>query len=253
MSRSRFAITKAVKNAYVFAWQERRYLVKIAALPLAANIVTALYIHLQHAQASPFEGFLWGLPANVLFAWFMFVEARFLLLNERVDQLPPNPDFLQARQRAMQLCVIIWLLFNMSMTALAAYLEWSSGKVQTSIGLAFLNMFLIGAGGWGLRFSVVHILAAVQHSIRRFLEQVEGVEISFRLLGMGLLCVTPPVLIFLAVLAFFIQGVPTANQIFIIVFLASVLSILLGALLNAAAGFALRELMGPSAVGKGDA
>lgn len=249
MKNSSFAITAAAKNAYIFVGREWRYLVKIGTLPLGLQLLATLFIHLQRPDAMALEGFLWSFPASVAFAWFMFLEARLLLLGERIDRLPADKEYRQERAYALKLCIIVALLFNMAITAAFATLEWlfMSGASAQSLfaGAAFL--FLTGGLFWGVRFSIVHILAAVNYPIRPFLRQTHGMEISFRLIGMGFLCVVPALFIFQMLLSLI---APDANaelsdiQILAVLCLSAPLSLTLVAVLNAAAAFALKDLLG---------
>lgn len=245
MSQSRFQIMGAVKNAYVFVGRERAYLLRIATMPLLANLATAFYLHFLRPQSSPFEDFLWGLPASVLFAWFLFIETRLILLGERIYQAIDDEA---ARKQAMKAAVTVWLLFNMAMTAVAAYLQWAAEDMQNrGAWVTVTALAVIGLLFWGLRFSVAHILAAVQYPIRQFLGQVKGAEISFRLLGMGLLCVTPVIVVLQLLLNLVLPGAGsealTSDQFVRAILIVTPVSLLMATLLNAAAVFAVKEIL----------
>src|SRR3990172_10766273 len=122
MDNSKFNILQAIREAYTFVGREWLYLLKSASLPMAVQICTSLFIQFQREGASLIESYLWGMPATVLVAWFVFLEMRLLLLGEQLDKLPHNPEYLAARQHAMKLSVITSLLFNMGMALAIAVL-----------------------------------------------------------------------------------------------------------------------------------
>lgn len=244
-----FKILEAVVNAYSFAGREAGYLFKIGVLPLCVQYATAMYIHLIRPDASSIESFLWSLPASALFAWFMFLEARLILLGERVDRMKKDDVLSFNRQRALRLCIIIFLLFQMAVTAAGAFFEWSvvSGSFQRNTFVSVLCMLLIGALFWGLRFGVAHILASINYSIRRFIFVVNGIEFSLRLIGMGILCIFP--LIFISdIIASLLLGGRQPQEIskadtYLLIALAAPLSLLAAAVLNAAAAYALKQIL----------
>ncbi len=258
MDKNHFSILEAVRDAYLFVGREWLYLLKAGALPVAVHIVAALFIQFERPDASLIEGYLWSLPAATLFAWFVFVEMRLLLLGERITQLPQTHDDRRDRQHAMKLSVITALLFNMVTAALMALLVTAANPEQWGINMPLTvgGLLAIGALFWGLRFGIVPILAAVQYPIRPVLRQVlsgsmENVMFSFRLLGMGLVCLFPVAIMFQVLITLFVhQGDTPATQLnamqqLIMIIATAPLSLLISALLNAAAAHALKQMLGP--------
>jgi hypothetical protein len=248
MGKSQFSILMAARRAWFFLSASKVYLLRLAALPLALHVATSVGLQVWRPEASVLEAFLWALPANAAFAWFMFAEARYLLLGERIDRLPPDDGYLQDRQRAMRLAVIILLLCSMAFTAVSAWLDWASNPAVLggNPGVTILTMFLIGAMFWGLRFFVVHILAAVGYPIRAFLARVHGLEFSLRLLGLGLLCACPVYLLLGMALETVFSGAGTLTdaQTTVVILITAPVAFFVPTLLNAAAACALQELLG---------
>lgn len=253
MRNGRFGVIDAVRNGYAFVGREWRYLVRIGAGPLLAYAGTAFLIQKTNPGAGMIEVFLWSLPANVAVAWFLFAQARLLLLGERVDRLPAgDAAHAAARRRAMTACIAILLLFDMAMTSVHVWVTWSvkSRAIETSAPVTASVFFLFGAVFWGLRFSVVHILAAVDYPIRAFLRRVHGLRISARLVGMGLLCVLPVYLPLELVLSAAYPGPARLEpgDLAFVALLGAPFAVVSSMLLNAAGVFALKEILG----GKGD-
>jgi len=247
MSGGHFSILEAVKKAYMFAGAQWRYLLRLCALPLVLHLATAAGIQSLRPDASIIETFLWSLPANVAFAWFMFAEARLLLLGERVDRLPPDAAYLADRRHAMRVSIIILLLFDMALTAIAACMDWAvhSGGFGTDAAVTVPILFLLGTLFWGLRFAVAPILASVGYPLRSFLRRVHGMEFSVRLLGLGFLCALPVYFVLEILLESFlpVTGEITPDQMTALIILSAPVAIIVPALLNAAAAFALKDML----------
>lgn len=256
MKKGYFHITQAVLNAYHFVWREWRHLAGLGLIPLLATFITEVGTQALRPEASPFEDFLWAIPATALSAWFMFAIIRFQLLGERVTDLATRatPEFLKERHRLMQACAIVWILFNMVLLSIAMFLTRivQAEKAAEHSGMALGAMLLIGATFWGVRFSVAHLLVAIGYPVKKFIFQVDGVGISFRLAGMGLMAAFPVLLVMQALLSLFVpagfQDISGINFV-VIVAISATLSFVMSAILTSAAGFALREMLGAAKKG----
>lgn len=249
MSGGTFGIIEAARSAWQLLLEQRAYIVRIAALPVCAQVGTTLALRFLNPEAGVIESFLWNFPATVLFAWLMFAEARFVLAGERLDRLPQDAAYLGARLHAMQLGVLFTLIFNMAVAAATAWLEWAMRTGEAARG-GLASAATFGAVillVWGLRFSVMHIVAAAGYPPHVFLRRVRGAEFSLRLLGMGLLCALPVYLLLMLAVELAVpdaaQGLTDVQSAMIIIFTAPV-TMFVPLLMNAAAVFALKELMG---------
>lgn len=251
MKKGYFHITQAVLNAYHFVWREWRHLAGLAVIPLLASFVTEIATEALRPDASPFEDFLWMIPATALSAWFMFAIIRYQLFGERVTQLMEqgDADYLKERHRLMQASAIVWILFNMAILSIGMFLSYIS-KTENAAehsGLVLASMFLIGASFWGVRFSLAHLLVAIGYPVKQFIFQVDGVGISFRLIGMGLMAAFPILMILQGILGLFfpadLQNI-SGLSFSIIIVIGTILSFVMTALLTSAAGFALQEMLG---------
>jgi hypothetical protein len=199
---------------------------------------------------SELEGFLWALPANILFAWLMFVEARMIVMDERPDRLPRDLPFVMERQRCMRAAVIILLLFNMTITGIMAMMRALTEipNIDKNMAASIGVMFLLGFMLWGIRLAVAHILAAVGYPIRAFLAKVHGMMFSLRLLGMGFLAALPFLFLIQLIINMLFPKTTdfSEDQITLMVAVLAPISILFPLVLNAAAVFALKDLLGKS-------
>lgn len=248
MSPNRFNIIESVRNAYIFIWQNISYLLRYGLLPFAVNLITALGVQYYASDATPLQAFLYTFPANTFFAWYAFVLVRFLLLGERLDALPKDVSFQVAREKLMARSMIILLLFNMAIAGTASFMVWAinTGNFGKNSLISVLVIFLMGGLVWGVRFGVVHILAAVDYPIRPFLSRIHGMGFSFYLIGMGALALAPVFFVFELLMKALLPDIETpsdANATSFL-FLTAPLGLLIPMLLNAAAAFALKDMLG---------
>jgi hypothetical protein len=188
-----FNIPASIRSGYLFVIQEWRYLARFSLLPFGVTLITSVSMyHIgleQNRVFSVFEDFLWNVPSFVLFGWILFIEARLLLLGERVGMLPEDAAYLAERRNALWASITVLLLFLMGGRALYAYLDWGISKQNAVV--RFSCLFFLGAGIWAIRFAVAYILAAVNYPIRRYIFQVNGIFISLRLAGLFILTTLP--------------------------------------------------------------
>lgn len=251
---SRFRIFDAVKKTYAFAGREASYLLKISIVPLALQIATSFFLRFAREDASVFEAYLWGLPATIFSAWFVFLSLRLLLLDERLGRLPTDIAFLQERHLAMRLFILMFVLFNMGMTAALvalAALTQNPGW-QENPAVAGITLFLIGGVIWAVRFSIAPVLASVLAPIRPAFRKLDDMLLPLRLIGLGVVTLMPLALLFVIVFEVFFGAsvekaetfnlTPTQEIAFIL--LDAPMSLLTVLLLNVAIAFALKEMLG---------
>lgn len=258
MSGSQFSITNAVRNAYIFVGREWRYLAKIAVLPLGIDALTAVVILAKGLDMSTFENFNWSLPSSIFTGWYIFVLARLLMMGERVNNLPNDPEYLAARRRDMNASILVWLLFYAGLMAFLGYQGWLTrsymfdpalpmeAQPQMPISVAAISMFTLGGAFWCIRYGIAPILMAVGYPVSRYIRRVAGLAVSFRLAGLLLLTVLPVVSLLhifrtLVVPAEVVEVLDPRNIPILI--LSVPVQMLVTSLLTAAGAFALKEIM----------
>lgn len=252
MNASYFSITRAVRNAYIFVGLEWRYLARIAVLPMGLNLLTELAILILIQQPSNFEepsllsAALLNIPAIAFSAWFMFAEARLILLGERTDNLPADPAYREERQRDLSISVLIFILFYLGLMAFLNYwfLIHDLDPLGQNLTYTTIGLLLFCAGVWAVRFGVAHILSAVGYPVRRYIYRVNGLGISFRLLGMALLCMLPILLAMMFVMMIVMPDMKSLQPSVTTVILDAPMSFAIWSVMTAAACFALKEILG---------
>lgn len=262
MSGSQFSITSVTGRGFRFVKDETPYLSRLAALPVGVNFLTQMLLSfISGPTPTQFDLFILTLPCAVVNGRFMFQIARLIILGEREGQLPADPAYRLERRRLLQASVLCWLVVNAGFTVIVGYQEWlarQDGMNHGAMSLAAdgpfggqgalynaIGLLLIGAGVWAVRFWVVHILAAVDFPIRKYIFDVNGIGISLRLLGLGLLIGLPAFFLYILIGEMAGPG-PSPNPVAIgiVVFLSAMISAYVTALLTAASCYALRDMLG---------
>lgn len=257
MNNQRFDIIGCAILGMRSVFAERRYLLAAALLPVGITVLIELLKIYGIQNPSILSEVLTLLPAGVASAWFLFLQTRLLVFGERADAVPP--ENILPRRRAFEASALLWILMQMAFLGLFAFMIYWARAAQSTEAGGFINVagyLLLGASFWALRFGVVHILGAIGYSIRDYIFQVNGAMVSVRLLGL-LLCISFPLALLASPLsaALFsalqdISSVPPL-QMAGLVTLNIVLKFLLFALLNAAAVFALRQMLGQNGTQRG--
>lgn len=258
MNKNRFHILKSVLAAYNYIGREWRYLFGIGLVPASVSFLTIMLSQALHPKAGLIEEFLWSLPATALFGWLMFQQTRLMLFGERLDNLKTDVPFVLNRQRLMRASIIVWILFKMAIMGAGIFLYWAASTAtpgETSVQ-SVIGMLLIGFAFWGVRFGVAHILAAADYSIRAFIFRVNGIMISLRLIALAFLATAPLMLILRALISLVVPGgeVTATTQLSGLTFallalLGTLMALASTLVLNAAAIFALKEMLGQDKAG----
>lgn len=249
MNKNSFDIIQAAVDGARFVIAERRYMFACAVFPFVITLLSniLLFFMLSGENSSRLAVVLVTLGAASVDGWFMFLQSRLIILGERLEQPPQTADARIRRHNDMRGAVLTWMIFKLWTVALGLY---ASRMLQSDpsegLGLiTFIGLLLLGAMIWSLRLAVAHILVAVGYSVRQYIFRVNGLMGSLRLLGLGIVVSLP----------FKVLGLPmeeslllppapdTTEAVFLIIGI-SFLSVLLMVFLNAAAVFAMKDMLG---------
>ena len=248
MSNSNFRILDAVLSSYRLLRKEWRYLFGLALLPGSLYFLSTVFVQFARAEASMLEQFMWTLPSIALYGWFMFQQTRLIIFGERIDSLPAAPVFHTERLRQMRASVMVWMLFNMAFmgTLIFLFSTLKIGPAERHPVAGVMAMMGLGLCFWGIRFSIVHILAAVDYPIKSFVFRVNGVGISLRLIAMGLVAMLPLALALQIILSLLTSpelGLESVSFVTMAV-LSCFFSMLSTIILNSASVYALKQMLG---------
>lgn len=249
MNRPRFDIIGAAAFGFQSVFTERRYLSGIALVPIC--IVTAIELGKIFAldKQSLITELVSLIPVSMAGAWFMFLQTRLLVFGERTPETYIAPH--EERRRAFEACAILWTLTQVGALGLVGYMLFWQQQISAEAASAPLNVIgylLIGASFWALRFSIAHILGATGYSIRDYIFRVNGAMVSLRLLALMMVVMFPIALMAMpveeALIATAKSEDPAPLNIIGLSLLRVIFNFILLAVFNAAAVFALRQMLG---------
>lgn len=247
------SVLECIREGYEFISQNFMILLKAGGIAIVFNVIfSGLVFGLTDTDDSALTGrsffgdFLITLPATVVFAWYAFVQARLQIFGENFQKLPHDRDYRRQRTRALNISIPCFVLFQMGVTVFYTYITAGTASVDGAAGLRPGQMFVALSGlfilFWGLKFSVLHLVAAAEGDLKDYLSRVRGLWFSFFLIGLGFISILPVMLIFMFI--FVLLNPVSENGItpLTIIVLGSVLSWFMAVVLNAVGVAALKYL-----------
>lgn len=277
-----FEIMDAAGYGYYRVWKERRYLLKIAAIPFFIKFASTIAVLALELDENQLRQGLIMLPSMFAQGWVLAQFLRTLLMNEYWPmQLPMIPDEtiinkLLNRARGIISSVLIYVLLGMlayvvryglyeimpSDEELDAAREGvkaaeEAGQVGGAAGGNFLmtvatlvpTVMAIGAMIWLFRFMWLYIPFAVLYPVKDYLKNLAGFMSSVKLLLLFFSCMAP--ITFLAVFSARIvfsltDGMGESGDAianFITIFIGSASEICVALVTTAAFAWAMRSFL----------
>lgn len=262
-----FDLVTSVGKAYQLVWAERRYLLRLAAVPFLAKLVLFAIAY----SAFSGEGNLWRMslimvPAWIIEGWMLAHFVRLILLGQRWPFTPTGDrdrdlPVLQMRYRGVmggavafaliQLLIGGW--FALLVTFVPMNFDAPPSQTDLSPQEAVAACVLLGLALYAFRFLWLYVPAALGAPLRSAATRLShGFLISFRLLGMWLLCAVPVMLAMQLLLAVAlalagpdgVSGMTAAVSVVAKV----ILDIVKNLLCAAVAAFAFHQLFGRDAI-----
>jgi hypothetical protein len=203
-----FDIITAATKAYKKSWEERRYLVKLAAVPFFVKLVCfTLAATFAQGEGTYLRFMLIMLPALMVEGWMLSHFTRLLVLNQRWPFQPSGDfdadmDVLAVRARGVLSGMIVFVLINMSLGFLTAIVGQyllsflpaagaSPDTVNVPPQAALLSIFMVAFMFWGFRLLWLYIPYALNMTIKDYLLPLRGLSSSLHMIGIWLLCFVP--------------------------------------------------------------
>ncbi|MFN7114549.1 MAG: hypothetical protein ACK4PK_09375 [Alphaproteobacteria bacterium] len=249
MNTQRFDILGCALAGYRSVFAERRYLMSAALMPVGLTAFIEILKIYGIQKPSITSEMLTMLPVGVAAAWFMFLQTRLMVFNERGENIAP--ENMLSRRSAFEASALLWLLLQMAGLGLLAFMMYWKNEMQSESPATFVNLsfyLVIGASFWGLRLLVVHILGAIGYSIRDYIFKVNGIMVSVRMFALLMIVLLPVAIAAGPVEEALVTAMKAGNtpplQIAGLTVLRVVLNFMLLAFFNASAVFALRQMLG---------
>lgn len=236
-------ILDAVRGGYVFVRDNFDFLLKAAIIPILVSCINYITIAILDEDTSVFQSFLMTLPSSFVFAWYAFIQIRLHVYGETFGK-----RYGKNRQSLMVSSMSLYLLFQMFLVcvsfALVTVVSPSPETQDLSTGQVIMILSTLIFMLWAMKFSILHIIAAVGANLKDYVKRVQGLWFSYTLLGVGILSVLPIGMIFMFILSILMPNPAHIEQSSLIGLYAclSVMNWAIITMLNASAVETLKQL-----------
>lgn len=208
-----FDIVETSGKAFIKAWEERSYLLRLAAVPVAAKIISFILVISLGLHENILRQTLFMLPAYMMEGWMLSHIVRLVFLGQRWPvQLSgePSADALLISERARGVIggLLVYTLLKMAQAALLApafFLEApvKEAEIGESVAQAsnlmtaqslVAGVILMGLLIWGFRFLWLFIPTAANLPMKTYILALRGFSTSLYMIGGWLVCYIPFIL-----------------------------------------------------------
>ena len=197
-----FDIIDAVGNGYSRVWAERRYLLKLAAVPVFLKFIALASIFAWNLHEHQLRLTFAMLPSYFAEGWMLAHMARLIFLDNRWPFQPSgdirkDEPLLMERARGIMAGTIVYVIIQMALSGLffgVQNLDLSSldpERVDVKIAALLALPVLI----WSFRYMWLNIPLAINYDLREFLRELGGFMISFCMMATWMVCFIPVLLI----------------------------------------------------------
>ena len=204
-----FDIIETSGKAYIKAWEERRYLLRLALVPMLSKALCAAAVIIMGFEGKIFSQTLVMLPAYFFEGWLIVHIARLIFFDERWPlKLSGNTEqdilYLSERSRAVFSGIILYVLTYMAFYAALGFvtmsLPFEEGQApkempEPSLAIFLVAIIVILGIVWLFKFFFLYLPIAIDASITSYLKMLPGLQSSLFLIGMYLISCVPFVLL----------------------------------------------------------
>lgn len=200
-----FDIIETSGKAYIKAWEERRYLMRLSLIPLGIKILLYACVLQFDLQQNILRQTLVMLPAYLLEGWLLAHVVRLIWFGQRWPiTLTGNPEHDAAnvaeKGRGILAGMIIYTLLRMAQNGLIAPFEpvlgseAAKGPPDPSLLVFALGVFLAFVMVWAFRFLWIYIPMTINLPLSQFVRFFPGFTSSVYFIGAWLVCYIPFIL-----------------------------------------------------------
>ncbi len=211
---SSFDIIETSGRAYIKAWNDKSYFIRLAAFPFATKIIFFAIVYLLGFHENILRQTLVMLPAYFMEGWMIAHIVRYIVLGELwpvklSGEVERDMNFIAARGRAVFAAIIVFVLIKMAQNALTLPFLINEDELrqlstepdaQASLMKFFVATMAVLGMIWGFKFLILYVPVAVDIPVRRFLANMKGMSSSLHLIGAWLTCYVPFLLVGLVLL-----------------------------------------------------
>lgn len=258
-------IIDSASFGYMTVWAERRYLAKLAVVPVMIKLVCAVVVFALGYEANFLRQGLVSLPAAFAEGWLLAQFLRTLLLHERwpiyLLEEPSDQQMsaLLLRARGIMSATIMYALITLAAYGIKEIYAWfyaiaeNAGKTGADGNMTDGNpwMFIpalamIYFSIWIFRMLWLYIPVVVLMPVRDFLSQIKGFVVSLKMMAIFLVSMVPCFLLAVLlsnVLASAVGGFETDQGRFIVVVINVLVETVVNLIATAAMVYAFRHIL----------
>lgn len=196
-----FNILTAAENAFRTTWIERRYLLRLAAVPFFLKMVCYLTAFSMGYQDDYLRLTLFLLPALFAEGWMLSHYTRLIVLGHRwpfqpTGNMEDDLKTLSIRARGVMGGLLVFVLINMALGAILAFVTpYIPADPSTAEQLppltGFIFFALLAFSFWGFRLTWLYIPYALNIDGMRYLKALGGLKSSLSMIAVWVLCFIP--------------------------------------------------------------
>jgi len=218
-----FDIIEAAGKGYFLIWRERRYLIRLALVPVLLKFTCYMTVLGLGWQANMIRYSLVMLPRYFAEGWLFAHIIRLIFFQQRWPFRPSGNAVedmraLEDRARGVTagtLCYVVIKFISGGLLALGTLGVPAEGPAKDAVPLSaaepgllafVVSVLLVFAAIWALRLMWLYIPAAINYSLIACLRKLNGFTSSLYLLGTWMICYIPLFFTTLLIMDVFMQG-----------------------------------------------
>lgn len=261
-----FDLIDSASFGYKTVWQERKYLIRLAMVPVLIKLISTVVIFSLGYEDDYIKQGLISLPAAFAEGWLLAQFLRTLLMQERWPIMVSDPitdsqmSALLLRARGIMASTILFALITFLAYGFKeiylVFYNMSGGNLEPDSAAAeqaaanpiylIPAFLLIVASVWVFRYMWLYIPAAVLMPLGEFLKKIGGIMASIRMMGVFLVSVMPCMILAVLVsniVAAIVGGADSDIGRFSLVIVSVIFETLISVLTTAAMAYALRYIV----------
>ncbi|MCB9987792.1 MAG: hypothetical protein H6868_00495 [Rhodospirillales bacterium] len=202
-----FDIIDAAGNGYRTVWDERAYLLRLAAVPVLIKLICHVIVFSLGWQDQFFRQTLVMLPSFFADGWMLAHVIRLIFLGQRWPYRPTGDETkdmktLESRARGIMAGTLTFTVIRFLLAGIMALFltsgqqsgppsETAAMQEPAGPGIAVMAIMLLIFSIWAFRFMWYYIPAALNYPLRRFTADLGGFKTSFYMIGTWLVGYVP--------------------------------------------------------------